>query len=343
MRSFSSSLIWLAVTVEIATPASSVRSPWTATASSAWRAFSPTASATHTSSTCGPIRRIAVAGSRKIIAAKSEGQQKYLEAIENNDIVVGIGPAGTGKSTLLQHFRQHTRKKLVVLAPTGVAAVNISGQTIHSFFGFRPGITLDQVRSRRRGPEAIYQQLDMIVIDEISMVRADLLDGIETFLRLNGPVEGAPFGGIQMVLIGDLYQLPPVVPEDEHPLFETVYASPFFFDAMSYASAHVQHLELTTVYRQRDPRNAIIREWSRQLADQAGDEVLFAVSDAVERTMKEEKNMFANADFFHASAYHFMGIPTQLFTPIFVCSRITGWSAHIMEQRANNKLIRPAA
>ncbi len=97
------------------------------------------------------------------------------------------------------------------------------------------------------------------------------------------------------------------------------------------------------VYRLRDPRNAIIKEWSRQLAERAGDTVLFAVSDAVERVMKEEKNMFANADFFHASAYHFMGIPTKLFTPIFVMSRITGWAAHCFEQRANNRIIRPGA
>jgi 2-methylcitrate synthase len=97
------------------------------------------------------------------------------------------------------------------------------------------------------------------------------------------------------------------------------------------------------VYRVRDPRNAIIREWSRQLAEQLGDTVLYAVSEAVERTMKEEKNMFANTDFFHASAYHFMGIATKLFTPIFVMSRITGWAAHIFEQRANNRIIRPTA
>ncbi len=97
------------------------------------------------------------------------------------------------------------------------------------------------------------------------------------------------------------------------------------------------------VYRLRDPRNAIIKEWSRKLSEQTGDEVLFPVSDAVERTMKEEKNMFANADFFHASAYHFMGIPTKLFTPIFVMSRVTGWAAHCFEQRANNRIIRPGA
>jgi 2-methylcitrate synthase len=97
------------------------------------------------------------------------------------------------------------------------------------------------------------------------------------------------------------------------------------------------------VYRVRDPRNAIIKDWSRKLAADVGDEVLFGVSDAVERVMMEEKKMFANADFFHASAYHFMGIPTPLFTPIFVMSRITGWAAHIFEQRANNRIIRPGA
>ena len=97
------------------------------------------------------------------------------------------------------------------------------------------------------------------------------------------------------------------------------------------------------VYKKRDPRNAIIREWSRQLAEQASDEVLFPVSVTVERVMKEQKSMFANTDFFHASAYHFMGIPTKLFTPLFAMSRITGWAAHCFEQRANNRIIRPAA
>ncbi len=97
------------------------------------------------------------------------------------------------------------------------------------------------------------------------------------------------------------------------------------------------------VYREKDPRNAIIREWSRQLAAETGDRVLFAVSEAVEKLLWDEKRLFANADFYHASAYHFMGIPTPLFTPIFVLSRITGWCAHVFEQRANNRIIRPGA
>jgi 2-methylcitrate synthase len=97
------------------------------------------------------------------------------------------------------------------------------------------------------------------------------------------------------------------------------------------------------VYRVRDPRNSIIKEWSRKLAEAKQSPTLFEVSEAVERTMKEEKNMFANADFFHASAYNYMGIPTKLFTPIFVMSRVTGWCAHVFEQRADNRIIRPGA
>jgi 2-methylcitrate synthase len=97
------------------------------------------------------------------------------------------------------------------------------------------------------------------------------------------------------------------------------------------------------VYTTSDPRNSVNKKMSKTLADEAGDTRLYDVSEAIEKVMWDEKKLFANADFFAASVYHFMGIPTFLFTPIFVCSRITGWAAHIMEQRADNKLIRPAA
>ncbi|MDH3915088.1 MAG: 2-methylcitrate synthase [Chromatiales bacterium] len=97
------------------------------------------------------------------------------------------------------------------------------------------------------------------------------------------------------------------------------------------------------VYTTSDPRNKVIKEFSRRLAEEVGDSRLYPVSEVVEKVMWEEKKLFPNADFYSATAYHFMGIPTPLFTPIFVCSRITGWSAHIMEQRANNRLIRPGA
>lgn len=97
------------------------------------------------------------------------------------------------------------------------------------------------------------------------------------------------------------------------------------------------------IYRESDPRNALIKEWSKKLAHDAGDTVLYPVSERVEQVMKREKNLFCNADFFHASAYHFLGIPTKLFTPIFVMSRVTGWAAHVFEQRAHNRIIRPSA
>ncbi|MFT6220775.1 MAG: 2-methylcitrate synthase [Candidatus Endobugula sp.] len=97
------------------------------------------------------------------------------------------------------------------------------------------------------------------------------------------------------------------------------------------------------VYRERDPRNDVIKQWAEKLSKQAGNNVLYPVSVRCEKVMQREKGLFCNADFFHASAYHFMGIPTPLFTPIFVMSRVTGWAAHAFEQRANNRIIRPSA
>jgi len=97
------------------------------------------------------------------------------------------------------------------------------------------------------------------------------------------------------------------------------------------------------IYRESDPRNAIIKKWSQKLADEQGDTVLYPVSERFEEVMWREKKLFPNADFYHASAYHFMGIPTELFTPIFVMSRVSGWTAHVKEQRENNRIIRPSA
>ncbi len=97
------------------------------------------------------------------------------------------------------------------------------------------------------------------------------------------------------------------------------------------------------VYRESDPRNTIIKQWSEKLAERVGDNTLYPISVRCEEVMWREKKLFCNADFFHASAYHFMGIPTKLFTPIFVISRLTGWAAHVKEQRENNRIIRPSA
>ncbi|MCL7462609.1 2-methylcitrate synthase [Pseudomonas sp. NW5] len=97
------------------------------------------------------------------------------------------------------------------------------------------------------------------------------------------------------------------------------------------------------IYSVSDPRNEVIKGWSKLLAEEVGDTVLFPVSEAIDKVMWEQKKLFPNADFYHASAYNFMGIPTKLFTPIFVCSRVTGWASHVFEQRSNNRIIRPSA
>jgi ATP-dependent exoDNAse (exonuclease V) alpha subunit len=182
--------------------------------------------------------------------------KRALDLLEQSQKHVFImGKAGTGKSTLLNYFKETTPKKIAVLAPTGVAAVNIQGQTIHSFFKFKPNITLTSVkRLRTPGGEKqnIYQKLDTIIIDEISMVRADLMDCVDRFLRLNGKNPLLPFGGIQMVFIGDLYQLPPVVSGHEKDIFKSYYQSPYFFSAHFFKDFEMELVELDHVYRQKD-------------------------------------------------------------------------------------------
>ena len=178
-----------------------------------------------------------------------------LDIMENGGHSLFItGRAGTGKSTLLSYFRHTTSKKVVVLAPTGVAALNVKGQTVHSFFKFKPGVTPEKVRRLRAkdDEESIYCKLDTIIIDEVSMVRADLMDCVDRFLRLNGPERQKPFGGIQMVFIGDLYQLPPVVTTAEKEVFNSLYDTPYFYGARVFKHFEMEMVELEKIYRQHD-------------------------------------------------------------------------------------------
>jgi ATP-dependent DNA helicase PIF1 len=178
-----------------------------------------------------------------------------LDILEHTDKNVFItGRAGTGKSTLLNYFRTTTKKRIVVLAPTGVAAINVKGQTIHSFFKFKPHVTLQKIFPLPRDDDNtnIYQELDAIVIDEISMVRADLLDCVDKFLRMNGPRRNEIFGGIQMIFVGDLYQLPPVVTRDEKEIFSSAYETPYFFSARVFEHLEMEFIELEKIYRQHD-------------------------------------------------------------------------------------------
>lgn len=161
------------------------------------------------------------------------------------------GRAGTGKSTLLKVFRGESDKIPVVLAPTGVAAVNVGGQTIHSFFRFPPHITPDAVEPDERVAEVL-EGVKTIVIDEISMVRADLLDAVDASLRANADSR-RPFGGKKMVFIGDLYQLPPVVTRDEKGYLADHYDTPYFFSSRAYSGGNFETFELSKIYRQSDP------------------------------------------------------------------------------------------
>ena len=174
-----------------------------------------------------------------------------IEVLENsNSSIFVTGRAGTGKSTLLQMFRRLSVKNVVALAPTGVSALNVGGQTIHSFFGF-PARFLEPRDIRKKRNRKLYKSIDVLIIDEISMVRADLLDAIDQFLRLNRG-DSRPFGGVQLALFGDLFQLPPVVatPEERH-FFQTVYDSPYFFSAkVMQDEFEIETVELRKAFRQ---------------------------------------------------------------------------------------------
>ena len=192
---------------------------------------------------------------KPVIEINAEFQQALNSMEQTNRHIFITGRAGTGKSTLLDYFRTITRKKVAVLAPTGVSALNVKGQTIHSFFKFKPNTTLDKIKKLYKDDDdnnTIYRRLDTIIIDEVSMVRADLLDCIDKFLGLNGPERNKPFGGIQMVFIGDLYQLPPVVTSEEKMLFATVYDTPYFFSARVFERLEMEFIELNKIYRQHD-------------------------------------------------------------------------------------------
>lgn len=184
----------------------------------------------------------------------NEQFMKALKTIEDTNKSVFItGKAGTGKSTFLKYFREKTRKNIAVVAPTGVAAVNVQGQTLHSFFKFKPDITPDKVKDIRPKNRDLYKKTDTIVIDEVSMVRADLMDCVDKFLRMHGRDKHLPFGGIQMVFIGDLYQLPPVISSKEREMVKTLYKSPYFFSSHVFEGDYsFEFIELQKIYRQSD-------------------------------------------------------------------------------------------
>lgn len=181
--------------------------------------------------------------------------RQALSAVEAGvPITFVTGGAGVGKSTYIRHLAATTKLNLAVVAPTGIAALNASGTTIHRFFGFPPRpVDLDSIRKSRN--RTLFEKLQLLVIDEVSMVRADLLDGIDRALRVNREVMGQPFGGVQVVLVGDLFQLPPIVAtEEEAHMLSHRYRSPFFFSAAALQASDLLAVEFSRPYRQSDPQ-----------------------------------------------------------------------------------------
>lgn len=183
----------------------------------------------------------------------SPEQQKLFDKLETTSSNMFItGKAGTGKSVLLQYFKQNSSKRLVVVAPTGVAALNVGGQTIHSLFRIPPEfITKDKLRLTPK-TALLLRNLDTVVIDEISMVRADLMDAIDYLLK-QARNNNLPFGGVQMAMFGDLYQLPPVVHDPElHKYFADNHGGFYFFHAHAWRDIPLEIYELSTIFRQKD-------------------------------------------------------------------------------------------
>ena len=179
--------------------------------------------------------------------------QEALDLLGEGRNLFLTGRAGTGKSTLVRHFLDVTDKNVLTVAPTGIAALNVDGYTIHRLFSFPLGVNAQTVRGSGYFPGRFAKalaSLDTLVIDEASMVRADLFDALVAALERFGPQPGAPFGGVQLVLVGDLYQLPPVVHDREAAHIEQQYGTPYFFSAQTFDRSTFPVVELTTVFRQ---------------------------------------------------------------------------------------------
>lgn len=200
------------------------------------------------------VKRAAPQGCLKLkVTSEFQAAKRTLD--DGHNLLI-LGSAGTGKSTFLkwirhQYDQKEDGKKYVVLAPTGMAALNVGGQTIHSFFGFKVQL-LDGSSSSWRKPRnpKLFKKLELIIIDEISMVRADVLTTIDRFLRQFGPNANAPFGGVQILALGDLFQLSPIVSYEDKDYFQSTYGTPFFFGSPSFND--FVPLEFTEIFRQAD-------------------------------------------------------------------------------------------
>jgi len=203
------------------------------------------------------------------IEINSQFEQVLKFVNQTSQPIFLTGKAGTGKTTLLKYIREKTFKQMAVVAPTGVAAINAGGSTIHSFFQFPfspflpilkdngdVDITKSNLPTLKYNSQRlnIFRRLELLVIDEISMVRADLLDQIDLTLKFTRKKSHLPFGGVQVLLIGDMYQLPPVVQSEEWRLLSAVYKSPYFFESVIVRQSPPVYIELEKIYRQSEEK-----------------------------------------------------------------------------------------
>lgn len=237
------------------------------------------------------------------IDLQNEELQNALQIIQYTHRSLFLtGKAGTGKSTFLRYIAANTKKKHVVLAPTGIAAINAGGSTLHSFFKlpFYPLLPNDSkysVRNLRNTMKynsekiKLLREVELIIIDEISMVRADIIDFIDKILRVYNRNMREPFGGKQLLLVGDIYQLEPVVREDDKKLLSPFYSSNFFFDAKVFYQFQLVSIELKKVYRQSDP--VFINKLDHIRTSQVANSDLIKLNERVGVTLDEGDSRLA--------------------------------------------------
>jgi ATP-dependent DNA helicase PIF1 len=199
----------------------------------------------------------------------SPSQEKLLQILDRRESHVFVtGKAGSGKSTVLQEYKRRSKKQVVVVAPTGIAALNVHGQTIHSLFKFGLGLKLDSPKLTK-DTSNLLANIDVLIIDEVSMVRADVIDAIDRRLR-QAKKNNLAFGGVKLILFGDLYQLPPVINDAKisNYLYEQ-YGGKYFFNAVVWQKTRLQIYELDSVFRQTDEKfKAVLNEIREGVASQ---------------------------------------------------------------------------
>lgn len=252
----------------------------------------------------------------------NEGFRKAIESVKNHENVLLTGKAGTGKSTLLNYLIQtEIVQSVVVLAPTGVAAINVGGMTVHKFFSFPINVTVEMVSSSDYHPRYAKEikNLETLIIDEISMLRADLLDCLDVSLRRFGPKSTQPFGGVQMVFVGDLLQLPPVAKGEEKDYLRHRYETPYFFSSDAFKSIRFEVHELTKVYRQKDQEFIDVLNAIRTNTAKESD--IYYLNQHINEEFKPEKKDFfitltttnAKADANNEANLELLDSPLELF------------------------------